>query len=78
MGAGIYIGGDNTFNGATTTGTLQAGYGGCVTAASNMTGSVTGPRYCVSTGGRILTGGRGVNAIPGTEPGACDDNSVYA
>ena len=57
---------------------VAASSGGTVRIESTITGDITGKRYFCTNGGRILTGGKGPNAIPGTEAGTCDENSIYA
>ena len=65
-------------SGTVTKGSIVSTTGGQVVLDGNIEGSVTGPRYYCEHGGRILTRGRGPNAIPGTEAGKCDDSSTYA
>lgn len=55
----------------------DANNGGFIKISGSMSGSVTGCRYSCTTGGRILTGGQGPNAIPGTTAGTCDASGVY-
>lgn len=64
-------------NGTVTVATIEAS-GGSVYLHDELTGSVTGKRYACANGGRIITNGRGVNAIPGTIAGTCDESSIYA
>ena len=75
----IVIGRDCEFSGTVSNATVGATKGGFVQFASGSTlsGTVTGKRYQATFGGYILTGGRGTNAIPGTEAGTVDASSTY-
>lgn len=66
--------------GTVTEAAIMAAYGGTVImyTGSELTGNVTGKRYSALNCGRILVGGRGAEAIPGTEAGICDASSIYA
>lgn len=65
-------------DGAATEAVCNVFNGGMFSVGGTVTGNVTGKRYSCTNCGRILTGGRGVNAIPGSEAGIVDATSVYA
>lgn len=63
---------------ASPTGLLYVTRGGLVAVDVAPTGNVTGKRFALVQGGRVFTGGKGVNVIPGTEAGTTDASSIYA
>lgn len=77
---------DVEFEGTVSGSTVLAHSGGKIavvstalgSAASTISGSVTGKRYHVYNGGMILTNGRWPNCFPGTEDGTTSSGAIYA
>lgn len=65
-------------NGTVTAATIACNRGGLVQLGGSITGNVTGKRFSLLNNSMIMTGGKGVNYIPGTEAGTTDATSVYA
>lgn len=77
--AGMFASGSLSFNGtAGTHGLFNMVAGLACLEQTTISGNVTGKRYDIREGAILLTGGKGVNFIPGTEAGTTDASSVYA
>lgn len=74
--------GPTEINGAVSDCVFSAGYSGQIIIANrnSLTGNITGRRFSCHNNGFIYSGGKGANAIPGTEAGTIgtNDGSVYA
>lgn len=68
---------DKAFNGTVTECTILCSENSSAVILGAMSGSVTGKRYEIIHGGKIVTSGRGPNYIPGSEEGTCDETSIY-
>lgn len=75
--ATLVLGNNLNFSGSVTDAVVKAGWGAEVKVPGAITGSVTGKRYVLTHGARIITGGKGETAIPGTEAGTKDASSTY-